>query len=74
MKKDFLKIDGSSVLNKQQLRSISGGWEGGVDPRACADAPDGTQCGPHHSCVCAMCFDEYSEMPELPPHCNTYPY
>lgn len=68
MKKDFLQIDGASILNNSELKSISGGWEGPMNPRACADAADGTQCGPHHSCFCYQCYSDYDELPDLP--CN----
>ncbi|MFD2567286.1 hypothetical protein [Pseudotenacibaculum haliotis] len=71
MKKEFLKIEGASILQKQQLQSISGGWEGGVDPSVCADASDGTQCGPHHSCYCYQCYSHYDEIPDPEgPHCH----
>lgn len=69
MKKEILGIQGSSKLTKVQLQSISGGWEGSVDPNACADAADGTQCGPHHSCFCYSCHSHYDEMPDPEPHC-----
>lgn len=64
MKKNLLQIDGASILNKQQLQSISGGWEGPPNPHACSGhSTKGDPCGPHHSCACdgSICVDDRGE-------------
>lgn len=51
MKKEILKIDGSSILGKDQLVKISGGHWGATH---CNSTDD---CGYLEDCLCGVCTD-----------------
>jgi len=65
MKKELLGIDGASILNNNELKSISGG--GGNQSVCTGCSAQNASCGPHHVCMCdgTLCVDYQEEIPSI---------